>query len=85
MEKWIESNDAGWLRVIGMVKEDDLHSCSIGGKDTEVCSFRSYGRAERIGMADTYLLSGRIARLSELLMWLHLPLHANGALSWTIL
>jgi hypothetical protein len=40
-----------------MVKEGDLQSRSIDGKDTEVRSCRSYGRAERIGMADIYLLS----------------------------
>ncbi len=56
-----------------MVKEDDLHSCGIGGKDTEVCSLGSYGRAERIGMAGINLLS---VGLNERLMWVvHVPLH----------
>ena len=62
MQGWIESDDAGGLRVVGMVKEDDLHPCSIGGKDTEVCSCGSYGRAERIGIAGACPLSRRIEK-----------------------
>lgn|GEM_PF-4821397 len=32
MEGRVESNDASWLRIVSMVKEDDLHSRGIGGK-----------------------------------------------------
>jgi hypothetical protein len=79
----IERDDADWLRPIGVVEEDDLHSCGVGGKDTEVCSFRSYCRAERIGMADGCLLSSGIVKLNGLLMHNnHLPLHSNATRIW---
>src|ERR1700679_3736946 len=71
MESRIKRNDPGRPRIIGMVKEDDLQPCRIGGKNAEICSIGGYGRAQRVRKASIYLLRGRIMELGGLLRWVH--------------
>jgi hypothetical protein len=72
VEERIERNDAGWPRVIGVVKENDLHAQGAGGKDTEIGSFGSYGRTEGVGVAGMYLVSGGIVKLGGILVCVHI-------------